>query len=79
MVDNLRTVSGAIGVADMSVEAIEDVDYAKALDGLSLKQAQLMLTTQGIENMGIKADETMLNTLNVYKIKLKISVKNVYL
>lgn len=32
----------------MSVAAISAVDYTKALDGLSLKQAQLMLTTQGI-------------------------------
>ena len=32
----------------MSVATIGAVDYAKALDGLSLKQAQLMLTTQGI-------------------------------
>ena len=32
----------------MSVAAIGAVDYTKALDGLSLKQAQLMLTTQGI-------------------------------
>lgn len=32
----------------MSVAAIGAVDYAQALEGLSLKQAQLMLTTQGI-------------------------------
>ena len=44
----MSAVSGAIRAADMSVAAIGAVDYAQALDGLSLKQAQLMLTTQGI-------------------------------
>ena len=47
-ISDLRAVSGAVRAADMSVAAIGAVDYAKALDGLSLKQAQLMLTTQGI-------------------------------
>lgn len=41
-------VSGAIRAADMQVATIGAVDYATALEGLSLKQAQLMLTTQGI-------------------------------
>lgn len=47
-ISDLRAVSGAVRAADMSVATIGAVDYAKALDGLSLKQAQLMLTTQGI-------------------------------
>lgn len=47
-VNDLRAVSGAIRAADMSVATIGAVDYTRALDGLSLKQAQLMLTTQGV-------------------------------
>lgn len=47
-IDGLRTVSGAVRAADMSVATIGAVDYTRALDGLSLKQAKLLLTTQGI-------------------------------
>ena len=47
-INDLRLVSSAIRAADMQVATIGAVDYATALDGLSLKQAQLMLTTQGI-------------------------------
>lgn len=74
-IDDIRNVSGVIRAADMSVATIGAVDYTKALDGLSLKQAQLMLTAQG---MNAEKQKTILLQSGLIASSDNISAKLAY-
>lgn len=46
--NDIKTVSSAIQTLNMSGGTLGTMDYTNALKSLSLQQAQLLLTTQGI-------------------------------